>query len=206
MRINIIWSVPQHSGDFFYRDPVAPRWRSYDPNSDCIISNVIYSPSSIEEAEDPSQWYPVNYRIEYSDSSSGELTGVLEKLPTDSFPLYTSYKDAGSAKKSINNEELEYIEIFSFSLTVYPNPANEKINITSDIDVETFVNFTGVTTYEYIKIYNLEGKIVYEDYNIPMKDSYVIDTKEFKVGNYYIEAAIFCNGRIKGHGNFIISR
>jgi hypothetical protein len=94
-------------------------------------------------------WYRVEiYRRKYCNKSSGNL--FIEKLNTGLDPKWVNH------------------------IKIYPNPANDRVNIETDIE-ESFS----------VKIFNLEGKLMFE--KLTSQKNIHIDISQFTQGIYFIE-------------------
>ncbi len=160
-----------------------------------IITSATYDPP-IDSAANLAEWSPVGYNIEFRDSISQELTGILVKTEADSIPVYYTYKTYSSNKISDTTlavliQALNYGDPNFEAMNVFPNPANEQITISFNFypEVDGYPSIVG-KTLDYLKIYNLEGKEVYKEMNIPSRENKIIDIKSLPSGTYIIETAV----------------
>jgi len=160
-----------------------------------IITSATYDPP-IESAGNLAEWSPVGYNLEFRDSISHELTGILVKTEADSIPVYYTYKTYSSNKISDTTlaalvQALNYGDPNFQAMNVFPNPANEQITISFNFypEVDGYPSVVG-KTLDYLKIYNLEGKEVYKEMNIPSRENKIIDIKSLPSGTYIIETAV----------------
>ncbi|HRS01443.1 MAG TPA: T9SS type A sorting domain-containing protein [Bacteroidota bacterium] len=179
-------------------------------NSD-IITNVSYFPS-FDSSTNFEEWSPTSYNINFSDSATQQLTGILEKTDTDSVPVYYIWKGGSLLDKISDTDLVEIIQAINYSdpsyqaMTVFPNPANENITISFNFypQIDGYPSLVG-NTLDYLKIYSLEGKVVYEESNIPSRENKKIDIKSLSSGIYIIEIAV-TNVNLKWHTMFSIMR
>ena len=175
-----------------------------------LIATVTYDPP-IESAGDLTEWSPVGYNIEFRDSISQELTGILVKTEADSMPVYYTYKTYSPNKISDTTliaiiQSLNYSDPSFQAMNVFPNPANEQITISFNFypEVDGYPSVVG-KTLDYLKIYNLEGKEVYEEMNIPSRENKIIDIKSLPSGTYIIETTVN-SANLKWQTMFSVSR
>ncbi|MEN6511552.1 MAG: T9SS type A sorting domain-containing protein [Chloroherpetonaceae bacterium] len=192
-----IW---EKGGDFSFRDPNGEGGyfngdQSLNPGELDYISAMRFTPPNEYEN-------PTGYRIEFRDITTQELTGVFEQLPGEPMPLYTSYKVSQPQPSGFTSV---WLDVADFT-KIYPNPANEQIKIHFGLDEtagKLWQDYFNSLTFDYLKIYNIEGKVIYEKKDIATQDEITVDTKSLPVGTYSVE--ISTDG-IKGSMIFVISR
>lgn len=210
------WDLPilgdgewRDGGDFKFRSPGGGYFNDnplLDPAGTDYIGSVTVTPAG-------AYTNPDGYRIEYRDTTTQELTGVFEKIPGEPMPLYTSYKvgpyKVGDVDTTTSVDDTNPIvltlDVDGFT-KIYPNPANEQIKIHFGLDPDVGVqwqDFFNSLKFDYLKIYNIEGKVVYERKDFATQNEITIDTKSWVVGTYSVEISI---AGIKGSTIFVISR
>ena len=181
------------------------------PDETDIITDITYD-KPIETIKDLSNWEPKEYSISFSNASTGNFSGILEKTNDDSAPIYYAW-DTGSLFDKISDTILialvqgaNYSDPNYQAMTVFPNPATESITISFNFypQVDGYPSLVG-NTLDYLKIYNLEGKVVFEQANIPSRENKQIDIKSLPSGTYIVETAVN-SSNLKWHTMFSISR
>ncbi len=189
-----IW---EKHGDFSFKDENGNGYINTDPSLDpgeTDYINVMTFTPAYKYAN------PDGFRIEFRDITTDEVTGVFEQFPGEPMPLYTSYKDPAT----ITGITSAYLNMENFT-NIYPNPANEQIviNFTLNEGGKSWQDYFNTLTFDYLKIYNIEGKVVYEQNNISTKNQLIINTKSLPVGTYTVEVSL---DGVKGSMLFQIMR
>ncbi|HAW07779.1 MAG TPA: hypothetical protein DCW42_01195 [Bacteroidetes bacterium] len=199
--------IPPTEGDFKYRASDGSGYFNDNPTLDPKANEIVYAVSYYPplNPQDTSE-KPTEIQITFVDSTSLDIVGVFIKLESDSIPLYTSYKVGGNAKYGLgpdgNSAQNNGASIeISIPIMVSPNPANDHIAVSTTLDLDYFSKYW--STFDYLKIYNINGKVVYEQYNIPIRELPTINVQELPAGHYTLEVN---TGVIKGNTMFIISR
>lgn len=181
------------------------------PNETDVISSVSFDPS-IEKSKNPTSWSPVAYNIEFRNSATNQLTGILEKTEDDSAPVYYTWKGGSLFDKISDTTLVALVQALNYSdpsfqaMNVFPNPAIEQITISFNYypEVDGYPSVVG-KTLDYLKIYNLEGKEVYKEMNIPSRENKIIDIKSLPSGTYIIETTVN-SANLKWQTMFSVSR
>ena len=197
MGIKRKWEGNLYNGPFSLRLPDGTEVEIDDPSllpgEFDSVSTVSYYPPAGASAENFAEWAANNYQITFKNVNTGGLSCILEKTPTDSIPVLTTWKT--SSYQKINDtsfmvlvQALQYADPSFEAMKLFPNPANENITISFNFLTlpDYYPSIVG-NSVDYLKIYNTNGQTVYEEKNVSISGNKIIDTKSLPNGAYSIE-------------------
>ena len=191
------WEGNLYNGPFSLRFPDGTEVEIDDPSllpdEFDSVSTVSYYPPAGASGENFAEWAANNYQITFVNVNTGGLSCILEKTPTDSIPVLTTWKTSTYQKISDTSfmvlvQALQYADPSFEAMKLFPNPSNENITISFNFLTlpDYYPSIVG-NSVDYLKIYNTNGETVYEEKNVSISGNKIIDTKSLPTGAYSIE-------------------
>ncbi len=212
-------TITLYDGNFMLRGSDGSGYINYDPSLDPSfldsLSNFSFTP---ESCPCDSLFSITEYHLTYEDINTQQVSGEYIKYTTDSIPLYTSYRvsimNKSTTDNQVNVEIEDFLNSFNIPLPIvlFPNPIKSTAALTVGYNYqesnEAIITLQkmGITSLDYVKIYNEKGEVVWQSNEAIDLDKLPYDVKVNNLPNgvYFLETQVA--GKWKGSKSFVVAK